>query len=211
MTDEQIESIKEIYNGYTTIVQPFILNYEVMACAFPIELLNEIRSIFTHIARCYKDNVSEKVIDENIGKAKGHLKRAILDSFKYNLLVYQEKIKEFQKVHSRVLSVIDNGNFSREFYRLEKNAEKLLKNAKMIEVSADDVNESYATYEEAYNAYDELYRKARDKETDCKEVNGILDKDYKKKFKISLIFNGIMGLLTVASVVFGIIGMCLAL
>ena len=48
--DKYHEEFAQIYNTYLKVVQPFIVQLEIMDTNFPIEILNEIRSIFQHFA-----------------------------------------------------------------------------------------------------------------------------------------------------------------
>lgn len=43
--------IVEIYDAYINTISPFILQLETLGGEFPVEILNEIRAIFTYIAR----------------------------------------------------------------------------------------------------------------------------------------------------------------
>lgn len=64
------EKIVDIYGTYHTTIAPFILQLETLDGAFPIEILNEVRAIFTHISRCcvtkdievYEDNIERRSV-----------------------------------------------------------------------------------------------------------------------------------------------------
>lgn len=76
--DESItKRIESIYSSYLNVISPYIIQLEILDGEFPVEILNEIRSIFTHISRCYNTS-DEKVIQSNIEKAERHVKRAVL-------------------------------------------------------------------------------------------------------------------------------------
>ena len=47
--------ISAIYQEYREVVFPLVAFLEVVDSEFPVEILNEIRSIFTHFARVYDD------------------------------------------------------------------------------------------------------------------------------------------------------------
>ena len=49
MTLEEREEL--IYRQYQDIIAPFIVELEVRDKEYPIEIFNEIRSIFTHLLR----------------------------------------------------------------------------------------------------------------------------------------------------------------
>ena len=79
MQEKPIEKMEaEIYEQYQNIIAPYITELEVRDCEYPIEILNEIRSIFTHLSR-YK---LQNNLDE-IESANRHVKRAVLDCYKY--------------------------------------------------------------------------------------------------------------------------------
>ena len=53
MQKENDTRLAVIYETYLSIISPFIIQLETLDGEFPVEILNEIRSIFTHLARCY--------------------------------------------------------------------------------------------------------------------------------------------------------------
>ncbi|MCL2747860.1 MAG: hypothetical protein FWE59_04315 [Oscillospiraceae bacterium] len=55
------ERINEIYKKYINVICPYILQYELLDTTFPIEILNEIRAVFTHFAKCH---LSEKAVQK---------------------------------------------------------------------------------------------------------------------------------------------------
>lgn len=71
--------IKNIYDEYKNTVFPLVAFLEANDAEFPIEILNEVRSIFSHFSRVYDDSVTDDEIDCELSKAESHLKRAILD------------------------------------------------------------------------------------------------------------------------------------
>ena len=79
---------------------------------FPIEILNEVRSIFSHFSRVYDDSVTDDEIDCELSKAESHLKRAILDCYKYNCISLYDFYNRFRTEYNFAdLSLIDNGDF----------------------------------------------------------------------------------------------------
>ena len=74
---------------------------------FPIEILNEVRAIMSHIAKCY-EITNEELIQKNIGKAKSHMKRCVLDCYKYLCLAYSDYYENFvHKYRFTDLTVVD--------------------------------------------------------------------------------------------------------
>ncbi len=121
----------EIYQTYQEVIAPLILTIEVVDGEFPIEILNEIRSIFTHLSR-YKLQNSEK----DLASAQRHVKRAVLDCYKYLCVSYFEEVKRFRHEHKGIdLTLADNGNFLPTLDEKEKQAKQLLLEAKKFEIT----------------------------------------------------------------------------
>ena len=78
--------LEEIYSQYHNSIKIFIGQLEVLQNKFPVEILNEIRAVFSHIAKAYVCE-SEEVAWKNVNKAKGHIKRAQLDAYKYRDII----------------------------------------------------------------------------------------------------------------------------
>lgn len=205
MDAKQTNEIKQIYLDYRTRLNPLVQSYEVLKKTFPITILNEIRDIFSHIAKCYKPKIKSDEIDSNIEKAKSHLQRAMLDAYKYNCFAIQDKIAEFKKEHERVLTLIDAGTFIDKLYSNENDAQESFLNAKKVECECDDIEDCFALYQEAYNKYADTYQFIQSKSVDGGKLKALVDKDYKRKLKASIIWNIIMGVVSVASLIFGIV------
>jgi len=149
--------IVEIYDAYINTISPFILQLESLDGEFPVEILNEIRAIFTHISRCSLAKAPE-IYEDNIVKAERHIKRAILDCHKYICIAYDEHYKRFDRLYKGVdLSVVDNGDFLTELCQKRKTAVQLLQNAKRLELKGENDNIVYGSYADAYNAYSDVY------------------------------------------------------
>ena len=147
-----VEREKRIYEQYQEIIAPFIIELEVRDNEYPIELFNEIRSIFTHLSR-YKVQSSE----EDISLAEGHVKRAILDCYKYLCISISEKIRNFRNEYRNTdLGIADNGEFLPKLNQYEAFAMKKYKEAKQAEIAKVSTEHQYILYEEAYNAYADL-------------------------------------------------------
>lgn len=160
--DKYHEEFAQIYNTYLKVVQPFIVQLEIMDTNFPIEILNEIRSIFQHFSKCYA-YPDPKNINKNISKANSHLKRAILDCYKYACLSFDDEYKAFLHKYRGVdLSGVNNGDFLKDLTSKRAKAVKLLNDAKYTESLSDDVVVSFNTYCEAYNAYCSVHKLIND-------------------------------------------------
>ena len=154
--------IVEIYDTYVNTISPFILQLETLDGEFPVEILNEIRAIFTHISRCSLAEKSE-VYEDNVVKAERHIKRAILDCHKYVCVAYDEHYRRFDRLYKSVdLSVVDNGDFLIDLCQKRKHAVHLLQSAKQLDLNGGTDNEVYAAYADAYNAYSDVYKLIED-------------------------------------------------
>lgn len=140
---------KEIYKKYQDIIAPYIIELEVRDSEFPIEIFNEIRSIFTHLSR-YKIQDSE----DDLSAAEGHLKRAILDCYKYLCISIAMSLHQFRQEYKDVdLHLVDNGEFLPKLDRLEREAQEAFAEAKKTEIAKGDDDKQKLLYENAYNAY----------------------------------------------------------
>ena len=73
-----LREVEELFNLYANIINPLIIEYEVEKTEFPVEILNEIRAIVSHLVRASVSS-DDSEVHENIKKSKSHAKRAILD------------------------------------------------------------------------------------------------------------------------------------
>lgn len=159
-TTEMHQIEREIYEEYQTKIIPFIVTLEALDGEFPVEILNEIRAIFTHFL-VYKLENS----DNDLHLALRHLRRAILDCHKYVCVSIEENIKMFRHEYRNVnLSLADNGKFLPTLNKLHQVARGKVIEAKRFEsgqknTSNDKEEETdllYQKYEEAWTAYDDL-------------------------------------------------------
>lgn len=141
---------KQIYEQYETVIAYFIAEIEVRDTEYPIEVFNEIRATFTHLSR-YKLHDNEK----DLTSAERHVKRAILDCYKYMCISFAEEIKGFRETYRNVdLKIADNGKFLPELDRLENVAKGTYINAKKHEIEGTiSEDELYSMFEDAYNKY----------------------------------------------------------
>lgn len=144
---------EKIYLQYQNIIAPFIAELEVRDNEYPIEIFNEIRSVFTHLSR-YKLQKSDK----DLSAAESHSKRAILDCYKYLCISMEEKVCKFRNEYKDIdLGLADNGKFLPELNRLELKAKEAFKVAKATEVKNEiDEEQRYVLFESAYNEYSEM-------------------------------------------------------
>lgn len=149
--------VNEIHDKYISIISPFIMQLEVLDGEFPVEILNEIRAIFGHLSKCHLTDVDE-IIERNMQKAESHMKRAIVDCFKYMCFAYDDKYTEFENKYIDIdLSDVDNGDFLPLLLCKRKVAIDELIEAKGLELKATNEDEIYEKFEAAFNAYAEVY------------------------------------------------------
>lgn len=152
------KEVVDIYSTYYKTIAPLAIQLEALDGDFPIAILNEIRAIFTHISRCCVTNDTE-VYEDNIKRAQSHIKRAVLDCFKYLCLSYDEYFKRFEELHKNVdLSSVDNGDFFPKLKEMRKSAVDLIKKAKKMDFEGESEDAVYGAYENAYNAYNAVYK-----------------------------------------------------
>ena len=157
MQKENDSRLSAIYETYLSVISPFIIQLEALDGEFPVEILNEIRSIFTHLARC-NSTEKEQIYEENIIKAERHVKRAVLDCFKYLCVAYDEYFRRFTKLNRNVdLSFVDNGHFIQKLSSLHNNAVHNKTEAQKKELVAENIEDVFGDYEKAYNSYAEVY------------------------------------------------------
>ena len=108
-----------------------------------------IRSVFTHLARYKLQDEQNDLIS-----AERHIKRAILDCYKYLCISIAENTAKFREEYKKVdLKLADNGTFLPTLDRLDCLAQEAFKAAKKSEIKKCDDDEQYQLYENAYNAY----------------------------------------------------------
>ena len=148
------QKISDIYAEYKKTVSPLVAFLEANDAEFPVEILNEIRAIFTHFSRTYDESVSDDEISSEIKKAEGHLKRAILDCYKYNCVSLYDFYSQFRKEYKFAdLSCIDSGDFLTHITQNFAEAKKQLLEAKISERKNKDKEDLYAEYETAFDLF----------------------------------------------------------
>ena len=163
--NECYEDIRNIYVNYRTLIRPFIAFLELFDSEFPVEILNEVRAILQHLARCYYSEIEENgnserkiSVRKNLDKAEGHINRALLDCFKYSCLTLFDEYKFFMNTYKHVdLSSLDNGEFLKNLHNLKEAAKKADKEARSLEGDSGDDNEVFEKYEIAFNKSVALY------------------------------------------------------
>lgn len=153
MTQDQMNAIQAISQSYLLNFKPLLQVLKVrMKGKYPQNCLNEIRAINDHIARCYRNGMSEEDITKEIGKAEGHLQRLAYDCYKQLTLYQTADIKHTIKwFYSSRWPRIGKGELWKTYMENYKLARKSEKEAKRNEsISPDD---ALNLYDESYNNY----------------------------------------------------------
>ena len=102
MSSEAQHSLQSISDYYLNdVTDALALAYK--ACEkFPIEVLNEVRSAFTHVARAQASDGDNEAFESELSKARSHLLRCNLDCAKLCLLNIAGKLDDDMEalVHS---------------------------------------------------------------------------------------------------------------
>lgn len=197
MQKENDSRLSAIYETYLSVISPFIIQLEALDGEFPVEILNEIRSIFTHLARC-NSTEKEQIYEENIIKAERHVKRAVLDCFKYLCVAYDEYFRRFTKLNRNVdLSFVDNGHFIQKLSSLHNNAVHNKTEAQKKELVAENIEDVFEDYEKAFNSYAAVYNLIQDS---AKSIDFVKHKAATKEM-----LNTVFGIVGVVSLILTII------
>lgn len=147
---EHWDELAECFRMYTEDINVFIAKFEIEKGEFPIELQNEIRSMYSHLCKAALAD-SHEAAAENIKKIKSHSKRALLDCFKYISVVYTDNYNAFMERYKGVdLTYIDNGKFLSNIDRLYAETKKKLQTAKEMELKKTTEEELFEAYQDAF-------------------------------------------------------------
>lgn len=103
------EKVNQIFTLYKDMVNPLVSVYNALENSFPVGVINELRDVFSHLTRSLTEN-DDKIIDQQLDKAQRHMKRAILDAFKYASMAYSKVYDDFKESYKNVdLSYVNNG------------------------------------------------------------------------------------------------------
>ncbi|MDR0943867.1 MAG: hypothetical protein LBM41_04970 [Ruminococcus sp.] len=155
--EQHDERIRAIFSVYLNTITLMMVEIECLDGTYPIEIMNEIRAIFTHIAR-YSESSDENVQQKNIVKAEGHLKRALLDCYKYSCFSFIESQIAFEQRYKNVdLSHINNGEYLIDLQKLQNDATEAFVTARKNEAKDKNAETLYTDYEKAYQLYHKMY------------------------------------------------------
>ena len=145
------ESLDQAFRTYVEDIQPLIVQYELEKNEFPVAVQNEIRAIYSHLARAAVSEKDEDV-ERNIQKVNSHTKRAFIDCLKYSCIISLDHYVDFFNRYTGVdLSYINDGHFLPDSGALYHSAKEKLKAAKQIEGSSNEPDSViFEHYNDAY-------------------------------------------------------------
>lgn len=148
-----------LYGQYTYSLKPLLAFVEAKVLEFPGPILNELRAVNDHVSRCFV-NLSDAECNDEIGKAKKHLIRAMLDCYKLLLISYEDDVRNFYNQYKDVsLTVVNDGRFLQKLSEKHELAIRKAREAKIIESkSFPEKENAYTCYQEAIIAYEDVLR-----------------------------------------------------
>lgn len=148
-------SVKPLYKSYNEVIKPLIAEIEARGQTFPLPLFNEIRAFNDHIAQCFWDDFTPKLVAIEVHKAEGHVLRMVLDCYKVLILFLNDKVLKFEMQTKHIdLTVIDNGVFYIEYRKFKKASIEMVRKAKSDE--SRNNGQAIIEFEKAYNLYTSL-------------------------------------------------------
>ncbi|MBP3358443.1 MAG: hypothetical protein J6K91_05975 [Opitutales bacterium] len=144
-------NVSLLYEEYNTVIKPLIASIEAKSERFHAQILNEIRAVHDHIARCYlgkDDQFNQKQFD----KARSHNERLVLDCLKMLNMLAKEQMQEIES--KTRLEQIDSGKFYIKYCQLADEAEKLTEKAKIKE--SIDKYEAINLFQKASVSYNKI-------------------------------------------------------
>lgn len=148
------ERIEQIYSTYRDSVKPLLVDIQLRSSdkGLPDNFLNEIRALNDHIARCYRENVSDDVIAAELTKAEGHLRRLIYDCFKQLNIYISDTLERKEKFfYSDLWLTHQGGSFWMDYSKNRKYAQLNVIEAKKNE--SIDSDKAMSLYEKAFLNY----------------------------------------------------------
>lgn len=146
------DELSACFKMYMEDINPFIVQFEIEKGEFPIEIQNEIRSIYGHLCRAAVSE-KEEIVSDNIKKIKSHTKRAMLDCYKYCCIIYTDMYADFMKQYENIdLTFINNGTFLPEINMIYKEAKDKLIKAKESELKRIPDDDLFKMYQDAFIA-----------------------------------------------------------
>ena len=119
-------------------------------------VLNEMRALNDHIARCYADGMSIDEVYKELNKAEGHLKRLIYDCFKQLNIIFFDYMNEYEANHfGKHWLRVKDGLFWNDYTSLRYEIVKNIEDAKLYE--SFDADKAWNSYQNAYVLQGKVY------------------------------------------------------
>lgn len=170
-----LNSASDILTYYRENFLPVFAYATAMEANISIEMLNEIRNCFDHLARADSGSHSE----DNLLKAKNHLDRACLDCVKISWVACKKDIdKLYDSFTANQYMLIEGGAFWREIsalYELFRDKSKLARQGESENIHGAITN-SMDLYFEAIEVAEALREKINNKLTDLQHVVSLTNK-----------------------------------
>ncbi len=103
----------------------------------PVAVLNEIRALNDHLARCFGQQC-QTLLSNEISKAEGHLYRAMLDTLKYHHMMVEDLMKRSEKLFGYHWFKVGGGEFWPSYSEKKRLNFELFKSAKEAESAGKD-------------------------------------------------------------------------
>ncbi len=165
MKQEYLQKIDELLLTYGKSAKPLIneIAKRHRDSKVPDNLLNEIRAMNDHIARCYRDGADDNYIDRELGKAEGHLRRLLYDCFKQLNIYISDNLGRREKMSfSNRWLYRDGGNFWHQYTKWKQQAQDDVIEAKKQEsIDSDAALKHFESGYQNYRNIEELFKANR--------------------------------------------------
>lgn len=145
--------ISRILTDYRETIKPLLSDIKARnGGGLPNNSLNEIRALNDHIARCYRQDITQQNIDAELTKAEGHLRRLVYDCFKQlNIYISDTLALKEKRFYSDLWLTHNEGKFWKEYSKNRKYAQINVIEAKKAE--SIDPDKAMTLYEKAFQNY----------------------------------------------------------
>ena len=156
------ERLTDLLAEYRNVAKPLMEELFHRIGEYPVNCQNEIRALNDHIARCYRDGITQPEILKELDKAAGHIQRLVYDCLKQlNILMYEDIERMEHSTYSYRWLYIDGGKFWKLYVNHKQYAVLCEVEAKIQEslnpsLSVDKYQEAYLHYveiEKMFNIY----------------------------------------------------------
>lgn len=150
------EAYVDLLKSYTNF-KPVLSSLKVRyGNEYPFGILNEIRALSDHIARCYREGIDDYAVLSELHRADGHIKRLIFDTFKQLNIIFYDNVNAYEEKYFDYHWIsLNDGAFWCEYNSGRKKVTEHIKNAKLSE--SIDVMSSFNEYQNAYIEEENIY------------------------------------------------------